>query len=136
MPSEGLSGRGVLESVQPTRDGRRVCDAQVLAGGQDANSPWVAEARRCSVERRTVDRVKAEPGWHGTAREAKELAIALANNCTCQLGDADVRAVACEAHAMAADQRILDRLLFARYMVARLLDEEFGLATAVWAPDD
>jgi hypothetical protein len=80
--------------------------------------------------------VKAEPVWHGTPREARELALSLANNCTCYFGDMGVCIVRCEAHAMAEDQRILDRLLFARYMVARLVNEEFGLPTAVWAPDD
>jgi hypothetical protein len=40
-----------------------------------------------------------------------------------------VRLLTCEAHAMIGDQRTLDGLVFARYMLGRLLDEEFGLVT-------
>jgi hypothetical protein len=80
--------------------------------------------------------MNSEPIWHGTPQEATELANALANNCACEFGALGVRLVICPAHAMVADQRILDGLVFAHFMVTRLIQEEFSLAPALPASTD
>lgn len=72
--------------------------------------------------------MKVETVWHGSVQEASDLANALANNCDCEFGQMGVRVATCRAHAMVEDQRVLDGLLFARYMVDRLIAEELGVA--------
>jgi len=65
--------------------------------------------------------------WHGTPQEAISLANALTNNCACEFGHMGTRLTTCAAHAMIEDQRTLDGLVFARYMVERLIAQEFDL---------
>ena len=77
---------------------------------------------------RNVRGVKVETVWHGSVQEATDLSNALANNCDCEFGHMGVRVTTCRAHAMVEDQRVLDGLLFARYMVDRLIAEELGAA--------
>ena len=67
--------------------------------------------------------------WHGTAEEANDFATALAHNCNCQYDTDGNRIVTCAAHVLAEDQRTIDRLVFARYMAARLVEQEFGLTS-------
>ena len=71
------------------------------------------------MRRRTV--------WHGTQDEAGELLQALSHHCTCNVSTAGVRAATCAPHQVLSDQRILDGLLFARRIVARLRAEEHSL---------
>ena len=70
--------------------------------------------------------MKAQSIWHGTPREANDLATAIANNCTCEFGHMGARLVTCAAHGMLEDQRTLDGLVFARYITERLIAQEFG----------
>jgi hypothetical protein len=58
--------------------------------------------------------------FRGDAAAAGELVEAIAHNCSCK----DRRP--CAAHLMMSDQGLLDRLLFARWLVDRLHDEEFS----------
>ena len=60
--------------------------------------------------------------WHGTSTEWNELAEAIEHNCTC--GQRAYGATRCPAHQLLEDQRALDRLLFERRIVARLIGEE------------
>jgi hypothetical protein len=71
--------------------------------------------------------VDTEVVWHGTAEEANDFATALGHNCTCQYDSDGSRIGTCAAHVLAEDQRTIDRLVFARYMAARLVEQEFGL---------
>jgi hypothetical protein len=61
--------------------------------------------------------------WHGTSTEWDELTEAVTHNCTCG-ARTYILAPRCAAHQMLDDQRVLDRLLFARRIAARLLREE------------
>jgi hypothetical protein len=63
--------------------------------------------------------------WHGTIEQANDLAAALGHNCSCSFDTAGGRIMTCPAHALADDQRTLDRLVFARYMARRLVEQEF-----------
>jgi hypothetical protein len=67
--------------------------------------------------------------WNGTTDEALALLHALRAHCECRV--AEGRTISpCPSHRMLArDQRAVDGLLFMRRMVARLLAEEFDLAT-------
>jgi hypothetical protein len=80
--------------------------------------------------------VKAQPVWHGTAQEGNDLVKSLANNCACEFGQFGARLSTCAAHAMMEDQRTLDGLVFARYMVERLLAQEFEVPTAAVHPTE
>jgi hypothetical protein len=80
--------------------------------------------------------VKAQPIWHGTRQEANDLVNSLANNCACEYGQFGARLSTCAAHAMMEDQRTLDGLLFARYMVERLLAQEFALPEPATHPTE
>jgi hypothetical protein len=64
--------------------------------------------------------------WHGTEDDALDLMNALARNCTCELGPEGERVVTCAAHQVIADQRALDRLLFARFIADRLRSQEWS----------
>ncbi len=58
--------------------------------------------------------------WHGSSHQAAELFAAVAENCVCNVTPE------CGSHSLLHEQRNLDGLLFARYMSARLMAEEFG----------
>ena len=62
---------------------------------------------------------------NGTEGEWRQLCAAVENNCTCAdrpyFVDAD-----CSAHQLLETQRSLDRLLFARRIATRLLQEELS----------
>ena len=63
--------------------------------------------------------------WHGTHREQLDLLTALSRHCACEIRPGEVRVQVCPAHRMLIeDQRILDRLLFARHLARRLKAEE------------
>ena len=65
--------------------------------------------------------------WHGTQEEALELVNCVARNCACQFSAMGSRMTLCDSHRMmSTDQRALDGLLFARYMVALLWAEELS----------
>jgi hypothetical protein len=64
--------------------------------------------------------------WHGTAREMEQLTTAISEHCTCPptIGPSGL----CAAHLLLfEDQRVLDRLLFARNIADRLRGEEFQM---------
>jgi hypothetical protein len=65
--------------------------------------------------------------WHGGEADILRLVQAIENNCTCSRARHDEqRRTPCAAHQMLAfDQRALDGLLFARWLAARLQDEEW-----------
>ncbi len=65
--------------------------------------------------------------WHGSEAEILRLLEAVEHNCECARGPrGEVRRPCCAAHQMLAlDQRALDGLLFARWLAARLQDEEW-----------
>jgi hypothetical protein len=66
--------------------------------------------------------------WSGTPQESRDLANAIANNCTCTYGEAGTRRVICAAHHMLIrDQRALDGLLFVRAIRDRLRHQEHVL---------
>ena len=65
--------------------------------------------------------------WHGTQQDALDLMNALAHNCSCEVNAEGVRLETCAAHRMTEDQRALDRLLFARYIAARLRAQEWSM---------
>ena len=58
--------------------------------------------------------------FRGTVQEAHELALAVSHNCDC-----DAQKRRCGAHEAILSQRTVDGLLFARWLVERLLLEEF-----------
>jgi hypothetical protein len=64
--------------------------------------------------------------WHGNQQDALDLMNALARNCACETDAHGVRLSICAAHQMTEDQRVLDRLLFARYISARLRSQEWS----------
>jgi len=57
--------------------------------------------------------------WHGSTQDAVDLDAAIRHNCACQSGPG------CGAHSAMLDQRFIDGILFARFMRAQLLKEEF-----------
>lgn len=60
------------------------------------------------------------PIWHGTLAESYDLAVVLEHHCECmQLKRR------CPAHAAMLEQRFIDGLLYARYLVPQLRQEEF-----------
>ena len=61
--------------------------------------------------------------FHGSVQEAIELAQAVSHNCDCQ-----ATGRRCSAHTALLDQRVVDHLLFARYLAERMKREEFGRA--------
>ena len=63
--------------------------------------------------------------WHGTQEEAADLANSLAHNCSCEFGADGQCQLVCGAHRLLQDQRVVDRLLFGRYVAERLCAEEF-----------
>ncbi len=64
--------------------------------------------------------------WNGTRDQADELCTILGRNCACG-ADPKQPTPHCAPHAMLlGDQRALDGLLFARHILQRLLQEEFG----------
>jgi hypothetical protein len=64
--------------------------------------------------------------WNGTRDQADELCNILGRNCACG-SDPKQPTPHCAPHAMLLeDQRALDGLLFARHIVQKLLQEEFG----------
>jgi hypothetical protein len=69
--------------------------------------------------------VNTEPIWHGTAGEAQALADALTHNCACAAGSQQQCINVCATRAMMGDQRVLDGLVFARYLIDRLVAQEF-----------
>jgi hypothetical protein len=67
--------------------------------------------------------------WNGTTDEALALLHALRANCECSVENCRT-VTPCGSHTMLVrDQRAVDGLLFMRRMAARLLAEEFDLAT-------
>ena len=69
--------------------------------------------------------------WNGTQLEAVALLGAVAHNCACAVAPSTNRVSPCAAHQMLNEQRVLDGLLFARHMAARLLIEEFSATPSV-----
>lgn len=67
--------------------------------------------------------------WHGNQQDALDLVNALARNCCCEFDGGQERISTCAAHQMMDDQRLLDRLLFARFIGRQLLAQE-------WSADD
>jgi hypothetical protein len=66
--------------------------------------------------------------WSGTHEESRDLANAIANNCTCTYSEAETRRVICAPHHMLVrDQRALDGLLFVRAIRDRLRQQEHAL---------
>ena len=63
--------------------------------------------------------------WSGTPQESRDLANAVANNCTCSYTEKGARHTLCAPHHMLiADQRALDGLLFVRSIRDRLVHQE------------
>jgi hypothetical protein len=63
--------------------------------------------------------------WSGTPKESRDLANAIANNCTCTYTPSGTRRTICAPHHMLIrDQRALDGLLFIRSIRERLLHQE------------
>ena len=66
----------------------------------------------------------------GTPRERRDLALAIAHNCTCHADDE--RIIRCAAHTMAlgetaADRRALEGLIYVRrFLLPKLRAQEFG----------
>jgi len=56
--------------------------------------------------------------FRGDAADTHDLVEAIAHNCTCELPNV------CGAHMALSDQRFLDGILFARFLIGSLLDEE------------
>ncbi len=75
----------------------------------------------------TRSRVQELRIWHGSIDEGSTLMAAIEHNCTCD--SLAHNAPRCGACALVTDQRILDRLLFARRIAQRLLAEEFESQT-------
>jgi hypothetical protein len=66
--------------------------------------------------------------WSGTSQESRDLANAIANNCTCSYGETGGRRTICAPHHMLIrDQRALDGLLFVRSIRDRLRHQEHAL---------
>ena len=66
--------------------------------------------------------------WSGTPQESRDLANAVANNCTCSYTEAGARHTICAPHHMLVrDQRALDGLLFVRSIRDRLRHQEHAV---------
>lgn len=71
--------------------------------------------------------------WHGTPEEARALTQTIDSLCAtpddqaqhCKYGYQGQRTETCAAHAMLLDQRLMDRMLWARRDAARWLRGEF-----------
>jgi len=59
--------------------------------------------------------------WHGTLAESYRLTTAVANNCPTQGAGCH----GCAAHAAMLDQRFIDGVLWARWLLPRLKREEW-----------
>lgn len=57
--------------------------------------------------------------WHGTAAQAVALTTAIAHHCTCKPPET------CAAHRAMLDQRFIDGVLWARWLLPRLKREEW-----------
>ena len=62
--------------------------------------------------------------FRGDAAQLYALMRAVEHNCTCET-DAEVVKGHCPAHRALLDQRLLDGVLYGRYLAERLLLEEF-----------
>lgn len=62
--------------------------------------------------------------WFGTRQELTDLLSAFGHHCVCEVEGENVFERTCGAHALLADQRALNGLLFARRIAARLRAEE------------
>ena len=91
--------------------------AQAPRAASQARSGTIASPSAC---------MSTKVVWNGTQLDAVALLSAAADNCDCQFGAGAARLTICAAHRMLNDQRVLDGLLFARHMAARLLVEEFS----------
>lgn len=58
--------------------------------------------------------------WHGDMQQAYELAAAVARHCDCR---AEKRQ--CGGHAAMLEQRFIDGVLYGRWMVERMINEEW-----------
>ena len=73
--------------------------------------------------------------WSGTHQDSLDLANAIARNCSCEFGLMGVRLSTCVPHRILTDdQRVLDGLLFARWLANRLRQEEHAIDAE--APDN
>jgi hypothetical protein len=70
--------------------------------------------------------------WKGTETEMLQLAYVLMQHCGCE--PAPLAAGSCPAHRMLTDQRVLDGLLFGRYMAKQFIEEEFRPLLPLNAP--
>jgi hypothetical protein len=65
--------------------------------------------------------------WHGDADLAQRFQHAIERNCSCEIDIASgQRNGKCPAHQALLDQRFLDGVLFAHYLLERLRREELG----------
>ncbi len=69
--------------------------------------------------------------WHGTSTEWDELIQIITQNCTCD--ERTYGGPRCAAHQLVDDQRAVDRLLFARRIASRLIEEEMAEASSAAA---
>jgi hypothetical protein len=70
--------------------------------------------------------------WKGTETQMLQLVYVLMRHCGCQ--PVPLAAGSCPAHRMLTDQRVLDGLLFGRYMAQQLIEEEFRPRLPLRAP--
>ena len=63
--------------------------------------------------------------WKGDVASITQLQVAVMNNCTCEHDDAGRVSGQCSAHQAMLDQRFVDGILFGRWLLERLLAEEF-----------
>ena len=74
-----------------------------------------------------LDRIKTDRICTAKRNQAS-LLEAVAHNCTCEFGVAGSQMTTCGAHRMLADdQRVLNGLLFGRFLAPRLLREEMDV---------
>ena len=75
--------------------------------------------------------------WSGTHQDSLDLANAIARNCSCEFGLMGVRLTTCVPHRMLTDdQRVLDGLLFGRWLANRLRQEEHAIQDNDARPDN
>ncbi len=131
-----------LESISGDQDSRGVYSIDEVLGIAPLYGLWLSadacsypacqhaeQMQRAANPRRAADwhrqapgRALAAEGWNGTLREWRELAAAVARNCTCRADAA--QSLPCPAHQLLAHSAGFDRLLFGRRIAQRLQREE------------
>jgi CheY-like chemotaxis protein len=112
---------------KPFDMGELLLKVRQLVGGTTVTSVSSDGEFRFSVE---FPSALTAVNWHGSADDWKRLQVAVKRNCVCAQ-PAHAAGRDCPAHALLADQRTLDRLLFVRSIASRLARDDSAQSSFV-----